>query len=121
MPKKVNGYLYSDAEVIAEDYQAEGENNLCPEIDVQDVMYNIEVPGKARQKKIRACKAFTGSPADSGDVPADIGTSATDEGSFVSKLSKEALTALEMSTNVSDIKKVEEYLRKQLDFNGRIT
>jgi hypothetical protein len=33
MPKKVNGYLYSDTEVIAADYQAEEENNLLPDLD----------------------------------------------------------------------------------------
>jgi hypothetical protein len=36
----------------------------------------------------------------------------------VSKLSKEALTALEMANNVSDTKKVEEYLRRQMEFNS---
>lgn len=116
MPKKVNGYLYSDTEVIAVDYQAEGENNLLPDLDVQDVLYNIEVPGKAKQQKRRVTKVFTGSPADKKEKSSS-GTEATD-GSIVSKLSKEALTALEIANNVSDMKKVEEYLKRQLEFNG---
>jgi hypothetical protein len=75
------------------------------------------VPGKARQQKRRATgKVFTGSPAEKKEKSSS-GTEAT-EGSFVSKLSKEALTALEMANNVSDMKKVEEYLRRQVEFNG---
>jgi hypothetical protein len=73
------------------------------------------VPGKGKKQKKRVSKVYIGSPADKEKISSN--TEATD-GSIVSKLSKEALTALEMANNVSDTKKVEEYLRRQMEFNS---
>jgi len=73
------------------------------------------VPGKGKKQKNRVSKVYTGSPPDKEKISSN--TEATD-GSIVSKLSKEALTALEMANNVSDTKKVEEYLRRQMEFNS---
>ena len=73
------------------------------------------MPGKGKKQKNRVRKVYTGSPPDKEKISSN--TEATD-GSILSKLSKEALTALEMANNVSDTKKVEEYLRRQMEFNS---
>ena len=73
------------------------------------------MPGKGKKQKKRVSKVYIGSPPDKEKISSN--TEATD-GSIVSKLSKEALAALEMANNVSDTKKVEEYLKKQIEFNS---